>query len=82
MTRGKGTKLVAAIAAGLALGIMLGQAVAMGIRSDNAPFLVALGAPTGAILGLLACYVIDRRHGTAWGKEKSVDPNDDSPNRG
>ena len=45
---------------GFTIGAMLGQGVGLGIRSDNLPFLVALGAVIGLCIGLAIGLALDR----------------------
>ena len=51
-----------ATAAGFTMGVMLGYVVGLGIRSDNLPFFVALGAVIGLCVGLAIGLTLDRRH--------------------
>ena len=55
-------RVVIAAVAGLALGALVGDAVGLGIRSDNLPFLAALGAVIGLCIGLAIGLVLDRWH--------------------
>jgi hypothetical protein len=49
-----------ASAAGFTLGVILGYVVGLGIRSDNLPFFVALGAVSGLCIGLAIGLALDR----------------------
>ena len=48
-----------ATAAGFTMGVILGYVVGLGIRSDNLPFLVALGAVIGLCIGLAIGFALD-----------------------
>ena len=48
-----------ATAAGFAIGVILGYVVDLGIRSDNLPFFVALGAVIGLCIGLAIGFALD-----------------------
>jgi ABC-type xylose transport system permease subunit len=58
MLYSRGARLAVAISAGLALGAVLGRAVGLGLRSDNMPFFIGLGALAGIIVGLVAGYAM------------------------
>jgi len=49
-----------AAAAGFTTGVILGYVVGLGIRSDNLPFLVTLGAVIGLCVGLAIGLALDR----------------------
>ena len=49
-----------ATAAGFTIGVILGYVVGLGIRSDNLPFFVALGAVSGLCIGLVIGLALDR----------------------
>ncbi len=53
-------KLATAAAVGLATGIASGHVIGLYIRSDNAPFFIALGAVAGLSIGLAIRFAIDR----------------------
>ena len=55
-------KVIIAAAAGFTIGAILGHTVGLGIRSDNLPFLVALGAVIGLCIGLAIGFVLDHWH--------------------
>jgi hypothetical protein len=59
-----------ATAAGFTIGVILGDIVGLGIRSDNLPFFVALGAVIGLGIGLAIGFALDRGH-VAVGQEKT-----------
>jgi len=59
-----------ATAAGFTMGAILGYVVGLSIRSDNLPFLVALGAVIGLCIGLMIGFALDRGHVTV-GQEKT-----------
>jgi uncharacterized membrane protein len=44
------------------LGAVLGRTVGLGLRSDNVPLFVVLGAVAGIAVGLAVGYAIERRH--------------------
>jgi hypothetical protein len=46
-------------AAGFTMGVILGYVVGLGIRSDNLPFLVALGGVIGLCIGLAIGLALD-----------------------
>ena len=48
-----------ATAAGFIMGVILGYVVGLGIRSDNLPFFVALGAVIGLCIGLAIGFALD-----------------------
>jgi uncharacterized protein YebE (UPF0316 family) len=50
------------IAVGFTMGAILGHVVGLSIRSDNLPFLAALGAAIGLCIGLAVGLAVDRRH--------------------
>ena len=50
-----------AAAVGFTVGAILGYVVGLSIRSDNLPFLVALGAVIGLCIGLAIGLALDRR---------------------
>jgi len=56
------SRVIIAAVTGFAIGAILGHMVGLGIRSDNLPFLVALGAAIGLCIGLAIGFVLDRRH--------------------
>ena len=58
----RASRVIVAAVAGFTLGALLGDVVGLGIRSDNLPFLVALGAVIGLCIGLAIGFVLDRRH--------------------
>lgn len=49
-----------ATAAGFTMGAILGYVVGLSIRSDNLPFLVALGAVIGLCIGLVIGFALDQ----------------------
>ncbi len=53
-------RIIAAVA-GFTIGVILGYVVGLGIRSDNLPFLVALGAVIGLCSGLAIGLALDWR---------------------
>lgn len=55
-------RVIVAAVVGLTLGALLGDAVGLGIRSDNLPFLVGLGAVIGLCVGLAIGLVFDHWH--------------------
>jgi len=59
-----------ATAAGFAIGVILGYVVGLGIRSDNLPFFIALGAVIGLCIGLAIGLALDRGH-VAVGQEET-----------
>lgn len=56
------SRVIVAAVAGFAIGALLGDAVGLGIRSDNLPFLVSLGAVIGLCIGLAIGFVLDCWH--------------------
>ena len=58
----RASRVIIAAVAGFILGALLGDAVGLGIRSDNLPFLVGLGAVIGLCIGLAIGFVLGRRH--------------------
>ena len=60
--RTRAGRVIIAAVAGLTLGVLLGDAVGLSIRSDNLPFLAALGAVIGLCTGLAIGFVLDRWH--------------------
>jgi hypothetical protein len=55
-------RVIVAAVAGFGVGALLGDVVGLGIRSDNLPFLVGLGAAIGLCIGLAIGFVLSRRH--------------------
>jgi hypothetical protein len=55
-------RVIVVAVVGLTLGALLGDAVGLGIRSDNLPFLAGLGAVIGLCIGLAIGFVLDRWH--------------------
>ena len=53
-------RVIVAAVAGFTVGALLGDAVGLGIRSDNLPFLVGLGAVIGLCIGLAIGFVLYR----------------------
>ena len=53
-------RIIAAVA-GFTIGVILGYVVGLGIRSDNLPFFVAIGAVIGLCIGLTIGFALDRR---------------------
>lgn len=49
--RKSASRMSIAAAAGFTTGVILGHVVGLGIRSDNLPFLVAIGAVIGLCIG-------------------------------
>ena len=62
MRHREGIRLALATAVGLALGSVMGRTVGFGLRSDNVPFFVLLGALAGMAVGLAVGHAIERRH--------------------
>ena len=60
--RTRASRVIVAAVAGFTLGALLGHVVGLGIRSDNLPFLVGLGAVIGLCIGLAIGFVLDRWH--------------------
>ncbi len=59
-----GTKLVGATIAGVFLGMIAGRTVGLGLRSDNVPFFILLGAVVGVIVGAAVGYAMEQRKGS------------------
>ncbi len=57
--------LVVCAAGVLILGMLLGHVIGVNIRSDNMPFVDALGAAIGLAAGLVTALVASRRPGGA-----------------
>jgi len=61
MIRKRRVRWADAVAGGLILGAVLGNAISRHIRSDNLPFFDALGAIIGMGIGFTVHWVIERR---------------------
>lgn len=60
MKRGNRIKLALAAAAGLIMGVIVGNLVGVAVRSDNLLFFDALGAIVGFCAGLIMVIIIDQ----------------------